>query len=232
MKISAIVAALAVCCCVSAHEIPQGVYMSMADIMNGTPTIKTAAFVIRKSNNPQEYSDDEYEMKPVERQYTKLFRKRALAYSDGKDLYINCRQYKAHKKYARVLSNGRYLVFYAGSSPITKSYNAKKGGIIAGSIVLGIVTAVLTGGAAYFYVIPTDNRQFCYALDTYDNQLHLFTIDFIAELLKDKGEAYDMFMVEKGAVDEMLARDRDNGAVAAQRLIERYIPIVDEFYPN
>ncbi|MBR6250340.1 MAG: hypothetical protein IKR17_03980 [Bacteroidales bacterium] len=226
MKISAFVAALAVCCCVSAHEIPQGVYMSIEDLLQQTPS-DTIHFNVKKRSNfaIKMNGGNDYEILHHNRAEKKMLKKQVVVYSSGDSLFINCRQYKADKHYALVESSGRYLIFHAGLSALTKKENAKRG---ASAAAMGVMFGALGGG---LMALASDIPRFCYALDTHDNQLHMFTIEFLDEILKEVGgDVYDNFLREKQIIDSITNKEQYN--VVYKRMIDRYIPIVGEVYPN
>lgn len=226
MKILAFVAVLAMCCNVSAHEIPQGVYLSIRDLLQQTPS-DTVHFDVKKRSNfaIKMNGGNDYEIVHHNRAEKKMLKNQAFAYSSGDSLFINCRQYKADKHYALVESSGRYLIFHAGLSALTKQENAKRG---ASAAAAGVMFGALGGG---LMALASDIPRFCYALDTHDNQLHMFTIEFLDEILKEVGgEVYDNFLREKQIIDSITNKEQYN--VVYKRMIDRYIPIVAEVYPD
>ena len=90
MKILAFVAVLAMCCNVSAHEIPQGVYLSIRDLLQQTPS-DTVHFDVKKRSNfaIKMNGGNDYEIVHHNRAEKKMLKNQAFAYSTGDSLFIN-----------------------------------------------------------------------------------------------------------------------------------------------
>jgi len=105
-------------------EFPKGAYMTIEDLVYKIPSSNIELEVHKRSVSDVKWnSGNDYKLKNKETS-RKTIRKKILAYSDGKSLYINCLRYKIQDGYSYVMLSGRYLVFTAGlsSEPSLKTY--------------------------------------------------------------------------------------------------------------
>jgi hypothetical protein len=105
-------------------EYPMGAYFTIEDLVVKNPTYKMDLKVHKRSVSDLKWnSGNDYKLKN-DRIARKTIRKKILAYSDGKSLYINCFRYKIQDGYSLIQRTGRYLAFTAGlsSEPSLKTY--------------------------------------------------------------------------------------------------------------
>lgn len=204
----------------------QGTYLSLDDLKNNNPS-DTCLFSIEKRSifAIKMNGGNDYEINAPNRKRQKILNKKAFAYSDGDTLYINCRQYKAGNKYAKIVSSGRYLLFYAGPSPLDQKENRKQQiGVTVSSIMFGAI-----GGG--LMAMSNDILRYCYALDTYNNELHLVTLDFLDDILSIDSEIYKKFITEKQIIEKVANQNPEQANKLLKNLIKKYIPIVEKLYP-
>ena len=198
------------------QQYPRGIYISFEEIQNRQPSLPDSANVKKRSGfDISMNGGNDYKIISLDNAINKILKRKAWAYSDGDTLYINCRQYKAQKWYAKVLSYGDYLLFDAGMSKLTK----KENGAAAAGVMFGAIGGAMAGAAMA-------QMRFPYAIEVKTNTLHLITLDFIDKVMQSKGAvAYATFQNEKKGV-EMLRAERQK-EIATETLINKYIPLIN-----
>ncbi|WP_276165784.1 DUF6563 family protein [Zobellia alginiliquefaciens] len=169
---------------------PQGVYMSIEEIQNKTPSKEIELIVEKRSKSDIKMSGgNDYRLISEDKSVSKKdIRKHILAYSNNDTLFINCTKYKLQNRYAPVRNNGRFLLFTAGIAQDTNTYNYQieetktatfwsDFGAIGGGIQ-GIKLALL---------------RFPYLLDTKNNTVTYLNTFALRKLLAD----HDLALLQK-----------------------------------
>lgn len=140
----------------SGQDYPEGVYMSLKEIVNKTPSMHldvTVQELSKKRGNKYELVTDDESVEE------KFFKNEVYGYSDGTDLYINCKRFISQLGYSKVLSDGKYLVFTGreGASSEAVSGMTVGFGLIGG---LAMSLASLGTGGEILYVFDKDDLQY------------------------------------------------------------------------
>lgn len=119
---------------------PAGAYMNLKEISEKQPSsqihltvrARTEGDIVMMGGNDYKPISEDRSVK------NKTIKKEMWAYSDGKDLYINCFQFDCQFWYAKVESEGRKLQFYAGIPTKEAATASATGGAIGGAVAATI----------------------------------------------------------------------------------------------
>lgn len=193
---------------------PQGIYMSLEEIVSKTPSVKDSAQIVKLKGCPNDRND--YVLKSDDKKTKKLLKKKAWAYSDGDTLYLNGSAFKVQKGYTKLISNGRYLLFHAAMTKQRAAFYA------TAQVVSGVAIGLLTGFIVYQH--PTGKR-YHYAYDTETNELHTITLDFLdKELPNISQEGHSDF---KNDVNFMKKANPYQKAYLKKMIIAKYTPLLN-----
>ena len=106
----------------SQDTIPQGIYYSIDDFLNKTPTEKDTLLIKKRTPRSIKFNGgNDYKV------YSKDCRLELFdqfcVYSDGQNSYISCLYYNVQTHFAKMLTSGNYIVFEAGVSMDEKYYH-------------------------------------------------------------------------------------------------------------
>lgn len=156
---------------------PRGLYMSWQEVREHKPSMDCEVEVVRRSKfDITMMGGNDYTLlnKSIS---SKILKKKACAYSDGDTLYLNCRNLKAQPLYAKVYGYGKYLLFDAGYSKSTETFDVKLKEMFVG-YMFGILGGAILGGVQA-------NQRFSYAFDMDACKLYYVDVDFLAHALAD-----------------------------------------------
>lgn len=119
----------------------------------------------------------------------KGLKKEIFAYSTGDSLYINCSKYKLQNWYAKVISDGRYLVFTAGipMDPAKQSKKLKED--IYFSTQFGAVAGAFAGAELAL-------MRFLYIIDTKTNEVKMVDPAVMNDVLQYYPDLYLKYNTE------------------------------------
>jgi hypothetical protein len=111
---------------------PKGLYMSLDEVKKRTPSLKCSVIVEEQSEEVKVWMEtNDYKLLPEGKCISQhKLKKKVWAYSDGEQLYINCRIVKLQSWYAKILTAGRFLAFYENRV----SQNIKDAAVLGGLI--------------------------------------------------------------------------------------------------
>jgi hypothetical protein len=150
--------------------------MSFDEIVNKKPSEQFDLEVIKRTaGDIKMVGGNDYKIESKDKSVKKsVLKKDIWAYSDGDTLYLNCFQYKVQPWYARVISDGDYLVIRAGLSQQSDEQKAQMQmgyyfGAIGGAIA-GAKLAML---------------RFLYVIDKNTNEIFTVTPESLETMLAD-----------------------------------------------
>lgn len=170
----ALVAVLMAHSATAQENYPQGIYMSLEEIVSKTPSVKDSAQIIKLKGCPNDRND--YVLKSEDKKTKKLLKKKAWAYSNGDTLYLNGSAFKVQKGYTKLISSGRYILFNAAMTKQRAALYA------TAQVVSGVAIGLLTGFMVFQH--PAGKR-YHYAYDTETKELHTITLDFLEKELPE-----------------------------------------------
>lgn len=117
---------------------PKGLYMTLDEIKKRTPSLQCKVIVEEQSQDAKVWMEtNDYRLLPEGKCVSQHKLKRKVwAYSDGEHLYVNCRTIKLQLWYAKVLTTGRFLVFYENRVSQNIKDAAVLGGLIGAHIAI------------------------------------------------------------------------------------------------
>lgn len=197
---------------------PQGVYMSLDEILTKEPSVQAKLTVIvwDKMAKDDRGINDYALLSEDGAVKNKAVNKLVRAYSDGEHLYVNCRLCQLAKGYSKVLSAGKFLVFKAANKKISNRQKLPVGLIfnLIGGIYAADAAGPMNGGMGF------RKTRLLYALDLSSGCLIYLNPELIAQLLIPYPELSDRFgrdwetvrslLKEAQAVSPQFCRDSDD----------------------
>ncbi len=172
-------------------DYPQGVYMSVGELLRKEPSLHAKLSIIVWNNIAKAGNGiNDYDLLSEDGAVrNKAINKEIWGYSDGKDLYVNCRLCNLAKGYGKVLDAGKYLIFRAADKKTSNKQQAVSavcyafGGLFLGSAMFGTANGGLT---------PLEARPL-YALDLSTGELLRVDPESIRPLLVPYSGLSDRF---------------------------------------
>ncbi len=171
---------------------PEGVYLSLDEIKQKSPSIVTKLNIHRRSKGDIKMNggNDYKILSPDKSIRKKTIKKEYLAYSNGDSLFINCRKYKIQAWYAKVISDGKYLVFSAGLSMIPEMQKEQLHNQVQMGYMLGAIGGALEG--AHLAML-----RFIYIINKESNEINTISIKYLKEILAEYPELLKQYNSEE-----------------------------------
>jgi hypothetical protein len=178
---------------------PKGAYFSFEEIINKNSSNDYNVEVEQRSNGKIKMNGgNDYQLNSIDKSVKRKFLRNELyAYSDGKELYINCFKYKLQLWYSKILSESdNYFIFKAAIPQNPKDYGIKNSEI---SNMFGLVGGVMSG-------MKLAMLRFPYVMNKTDQKITLVTENNIQDLIGNNTELLSKYENEKdkGNVDIIL----------------------------
>ncbi|WP_167619135.1 DUF6563 family protein [Maribellus sediminis] len=155
------------------HNYPKGAYMSFDEIVNKTPSQQFDLEVIKRTNGDiKMVGGNDYKISSEDKSLKKTIKKEVWAYSNGDTLYLNCFQYKVQPWYAKVISDGDYLVFRGGLSQLSNKQKEQ----MAMASYFGAIGGAFAGAKMAM-------MRFLYVIDKSTNEISTVTPELLDKLL-------------------------------------------------
>ncbi len=197
---------------------PQGIYMNIRELSKKTPSSTTNLSVEKRTPGQIKMTGgNDYKVTSNDKSFSKKeIRKNILAYSTGDTLFINGFRYKIQDEFAKILNNGRFLMFVGGlsSEPYLNEYQMEQGktstfwgnfGALGGGMQ-GAKTALL---------------RFPYVLDTKEDTLIYLNQDTLRKLLAENNlDLLHQYDKEKEGLDS----SKEN---AEANLLLKYVDLLN-----
>jgi hypothetical protein len=134
---------------------PKGGYMSFDELKAKSPSLSNEIEVIKRTNTDIAMNGgNDYKLVSNDKTISgKILKKDCIAYSDGQDLFINGFQYGLPFWYAKIISEGKFLVMKAGTFIPANEINSL--GYAYGAIG-GAVQGAKQASLRLIYVIDKD----------------------------------------------------------------------------
>ena len=173
---------------------PKGAYMSFDDIVTKTPSQKYELLVEKRTNGDIKIvGGNDYKIESEDKSLKKTIKKEMWAYSDGDTLYINCFHYKVQPWYAKVLSDGDYLVFKGGLSQLSDEQKEQ----MAMASYFGAIGGAFAGAKMAM-------MRFLYVIDKKNNEISTLTPELLEKLLADDERLLQQFNEEADKKSEQI----------------------------
>lgn len=175
------------------HTYPKGAYMSFEEIVDKTPSQQYALEVEKRTKGDiKMVGGNDYKIISADKAIkTKIIKKEMWAYSDGDTLYLNCFQYKVQPWYAKVISDGDYLVFRGG---LSQHMDEQKKQMEIG-FYFGAIGGAMAGAKMAML-------RFLYVVEKETNEIFTVTPEFLEELLGNNAELLSRFNQESNKESE------------------------------
>lgn len=172
---------------------PKGAYMDFDEIVNKTPSEEYDLEVIKRTKGDiKMVGGNDYKIFSSDKSIkNKILKKEVWAYSDGDTLYLNCFQYKVQPWYAKVISDGDYLVFRGG---LSQHMDEQKKQMEIG-FYFGAIGGAMAGAKMAML-------RFLYVVEKKTNEIFTVTPGFMEELLGTDAELLTQFNEESNKESE------------------------------
>jgi len=171
-------------------DYPKGEYLSFGEIIKKNPSKDYNVELEKRSKGKIKMNGgNDYQLNAINKSVKrKILRKEILAYSNGKELFINCFKYKLQPWYAKILSESdNYLIFKGAMPQIPKDYGIKNSDI---SGMFGLVGGVIGG-------MKLAMLRFPYVMNKTNQKIILVTEKNIKDLLGNNSELLNEYEKEK-----------------------------------
>ena len=168
---------------------PKGIYLTIDQVKSKTPERAVDLKVTERTNEQMvSLGGNRYKLEPIGKTVKKKeITQNILAYSDGKDFYLNCNRYHLSKYYTKVISEGEYLIFKSLNKASTADYVSigKQFGVVGIAIEEGLKLK------------EEPKLESLYALSQTPYRLLVIDKNKLKALLKSKPELLAQFEREK-----------------------------------
>lgn len=195
------------------QKYPKGLYMSIDELVNQTPSIHDEIEIIARTNFDLAMNGgNDYELKSPTLD-KKIIKRKAVAYSDGDTLYLNGKQFISQPWYAKVYRYGDYLVFDGCLSNNT------------GDVVAGVLFGAIGGAVAG---AKSAHKRYTYAVKLGDSEASSINLDILSKILPDSVKKNDENDIEKEKALLESIQDKKQKRKTNTMLLEKYLPYLRE----
>lgn len=162
----------------------KGIYLSFEEILQNKPSANyNVALEKRTEGEIKMNGGNDYQLNALDKSTNRSqLKKEVEAYSDGENLYINCKKLKLYTWYSKVLSDKKYFVFSGALPENYKEYGIELSQL---SNMFGAVGGALSG-------MKLALLRFPYILDKTNHKLTLVSSKNINEIFSN-----DTIILEK-----------------------------------
>lgn len=162
----------------------KGIYLSFEEIIQNKPSANyNVALEKRTEGEIKMNGGNDYQLNALDKSTNRSqLKKEVEAYSDGENLYINCKKLKLYTWYSKVLSDKKYFVFSGALPENYKEYGIELSQL---SNMFGAVGGALSG-------MKLALLRFPYILDKTNHRLTLVSSKNINEIFSN-----DTIILEK-----------------------------------
>lgn len=162
----------------------KGIYLSFEEIIQNKPSANyNVALEKRTEGEIKMNGGNDYQLNALDKSTNRSqLKKEVEAYSDGENLYINCKKLKLYTWYSKVLSDKKYFVFSGALPENYKEYGIELSQL---SNMFGAVGGALSG-------MKLALLRFPYILDKTNHKLTLVSSKNINEIFSN-----DTIILEK-----------------------------------
>lgn len=162
----------------------KGIYLSFEEILQNKPSANyNVALEKRTEGEIKMNGGNDYQLNALDKSTNRSqLKKEVEAYSDGENLYINCKKLKLYTWYSKVLSDKKYFVFSGALPENYKEYGIELSQL---SNMFGAVGGALNG-------MKLALLRFPYILDKTNHKLTLVSSKNINEIFSN-----DTIILEK-----------------------------------
>lgn len=162
----------------------KGIYLSFEEIIQNKPSANYNVKLEKRTEGEIKMNGgNDYQLNALDKSTNRSqLKKEVEAYSDGENLYINCKKLKLYSWYSKVLSNKKYFVFSGALPENYKDYGIELSEL---SNMFGAVGGALSG-------MKLALLRFPYILDKTNQKLTLVSSKNINEIFSN-----DTIILEK-----------------------------------
>lgn len=178
------------------HNYPKGAYLSFDEIINKSPSEQYDLEIIARTNGDiKMVGGNDYKIESADKTIKKkVLKKDIWAYSNGDTLYINCFHYKVQPWYAKVISDGDFLVIRAGLSQNSEEQKEQ----MAMGYSFGAIGGAFAGAKMAML-------RFLYVIDKSTNEIFSVTSELLSkQLLADDDKLLQQFEEEADKESEQV----------------------------
>lgn len=163
----------------------KGIYLSFEEILQNKPSANyNVALEKRTEGEIKMNGGNDYQLNALDKSTNRgQLKKEVEAYSDGENLYINCKKLKLYTWYSKVLSDKKYFVFSGALPENYKEYGIELSQL---SNMFGAVGGALSG-------MKLALLRFPYILDKTNHKLTLVSSKNINEIFSNDNIILEKF---------------------------------------